>query len=278
MSDRPSHKDILQLKLSIESPSLEYAHQSASRNVAFAADIPFPLLKGWYDFMNNLKSGVAKDQGKTFEGIKSYCDLLELAIPGNIFAISRNVEVRAEISESLRKRASSVKALYSRTKGRKRSDLESQTKRFHLFEGQVLSVTELQEESKLLRDELNEWKRKYSNLKEELGRLHREMMEEMKKQNKVIEDQQKTNEELVKYIKQLENVHKIGGLENKGKDIGYVKKKSRTLKTFMSRAQTALWFSKSFGLELESLVVTETKTGTVHVLGNLDSSSSTPAD
>ena len=101
MSDRPSHKDILQLKLSIESPSLEYAHQSASRNVAFVADIPFPLLKGWYDFMNNLKSGVAKDQGKTFEGIKSYCDLLELAIPRNIFAISRNVEVRSEISESL---------------------------------------------------------------------------------------------------------------------------------------------------------------------------------
>ena len=64
MSDRPSHKDILQLKLSIESPSLEYAHQSASRNVAFAADIPFPLLKGWYDFMNNLKSGVAKDKAK----------------------------------------------------------------------------------------------------------------------------------------------------------------------------------------------------------------------
>ena len=203
---------------------------------------------------------------------------MELAIPGNIFAISRNVEVRAEISESLLKRASSVKALYSRTKGRKRSDLESQTKRFHLFEGQVLSVTELQEESKLLRDELNEWKRKYSNLKEELGRLHREMMEETKKQNKVIEDQQKTNEELVKYIKELENVHKVGVLENKGKDIGDVKKKSRTLKTFMSRAQTALWFSKSFGLELESLVVTETKTGTVHVLGNMDSSSSTPAD
>ena len=105
-------------------------------------------------------------------------------------------------------------SLYSRIKGRKRSELDDQTKRFHLFEGQVLSVTGLQEESKLLRDESEEWKRKYKNLKEELGRLNEEMMEEIKGKNKVIEDQQKTNTELMKYVKELENLQKIAGLEN----------------------------------------------------------------
>ena len=170
-------------------------------------------------------------------------------------------------------------SLYSRIKGRKRSELDDQTKWFHLFEGQVLSVTGLQEESKLLRDESEEWKRKYKNLKEELGRLNEEMMEEIKRKNKVIEDQQKTKTELMKYVKELENLQKIAGLEHKEKDIGDVKNKSRTLKAFLCRAQTAPWITKSYGLELESLVVTEAKTGTVHVLANThDSPSSTPAD
>ena len=264
MSDVPNNA-ILQLKLSIESPSLRYALQSASRSVAFAVDIPFPLLKGWYDFF---KSGVITEEhsNNVLAGINSYCDLFELAIPGNIFAIRRSADVRDEISESLRKRASSVKALYSRTKGRKRAALDGETKRFHLFEGHVLSVAELKQESERLQDEREEWKRKYDNLKEEMGKLHQEMMEEIMKKEKIIEEQQRTNEELMKYIKELENVQQLGGLENKGKDVADVKKKSRTLKTFMSRAQTALWFSKSFGLELESLLVRERKTETVHVL------------
>ena len=137
---------------------------------------------------------------------------------------------------------------------------------FTFFEGHVLSVAELKQESERLQDERGEWKRKYDNLKEEMGKLHQEMMEEIMKKEKIIEEQQRTNEELMKYIKELENVQQLGGLENKGKDVADVKKKSRTLKTFMSRAQTALWFSKSFGLELESLLVRERKTETVHVL------------
>ena len=39
-----------------------------------------------------------------------------------------------------------------------------------------------------------------------------------------------------------------------------MKKKSRTLTAFMSRAKTALWFAKSFGLELQSLTVSELNT------------------
>lgn len=43
-------------------------------------------------------------------------------------------------------------------------------------------------------------------------------------------------------------------------------KKSRTLNTFMSRAKVALWFMKSFGLELKGMTAMEQKTGAVHSL------------
>lgn len=53
---------------------------------------------------------------------------------------------------------------------------------------------------------------------------------------------------------------------NKGKDIADVMKKSRTLRTFLSRANTALWFSKSFGLDIHEIIVKEQKTGEAHIL------------
>lgn len=63
-------------------------------------------------------------------------------------------------------------------------------------------------------------------------------------------------------------IEKIENSENwyAGKDNSEVKKKSRTLNAFMCRAKTALWFRKSFGIELESLTVSELKTGVSHTL------------
>jgi hypothetical protein len=52
-----------------------------------------------------------------------------------------------------------------------------------------------------------------------------------------------------------------GNLIYKGKNVSDVSNKSRTLKSYLSRA---LWFSTSFGLEVESIVVRETSTNTEH--------------
>ena len=72
------------------------------------------------------------------------------------------------------------------------------------------------------------------------------------------------NQNLLNYIDILE---KNENVSNKGKDISEVKKKSRTLNIFFTRAQNALWFSKSFGLELQSVTVIETKTSKLHIIG-----------
>lgn len=105
-------------------------------------------------------------------------------------------------------------------------------------------------------------------MQEEVNEIYKEMAEEVQKREEVINDQQKTNGELRNYIEKLEEINNLGGLQNKGKNISEVKKKSRTLNTFLSRASTALFFARSFVLEIEGLTVKESKTGIVHNIGS----------
>ena len=63
----------------------------------------------------------------------------------------------------------------------------------------------------------------------------------------------------------------IGSLEKsvgissyQGKPLSTVKNKFRTLKTFLSQAEAALWFCSSFGVELLSLTVKESESYVVH--------------
>ena len=71
------------------------------------------------------------------------------------------------------------------------------------------------------------------------------------------------NEDLKIYIDRLE---KSTTLLHSGKDISEVKRKERTLKTFISHAEAGLWFARSFGLEIKSMKVTEIKTGLMHTI------------
>lgn len=65
------------------------------------------------------------------------------------------------------------------------------------------------------------------------------------------------------FLKLLEKSEKM---KHQGKNITEPKKKSRTLKKILSRAETALWFARSFGLELESVTVKEVNSGISHDL------------
>ena len=52
----------------------------------------------------------------------------------------------------------------------------------------------------------------------------------------------------------------------KGKPLSASQNKTRTLKKFLTRAENALWFSKSFGLNIEHILVRENDTGVKHTL------------
>ena len=63
---------------------------------------------------------------------------------------------------------------YTKTpKGRKREALKSQSDKFHIFEGQTISV--VKGEISFLRDEIEDWKRKHDNLDMEIKTLFEEM-------------------------------------------------------------------------------------------------------
>ena len=81
--------------------------------------------------------------------------------------------------------------------------------------------------------------------------------------HKTIEKQHSKNQELINYIGLPEKNENIA---YKGKDISEVIKKSQSLKSFSTKAQTALWFAESFGLELKTVVVVEKKSGITHML------------
>ena len=91
-------------------------------------------------------------------------DLRKSHLPLHAFAISSDREIRNEVNESLRKRSASIKSSYRRIKGKKRSELDEKKWKFHIFEGQVESVKELQERNRYLKDEIEEWKKRYTNL------------------------------------------------------------------------------------------------------------------
>ena len=158
----------------------------------------------------------------------------------------------------------SLRIIASKTKGgSQRKELNSKSRRFHIFEEQILYIQDLKRENEFMKDEIAEWKRSYANLQEESKKLYQEMLLAMHEREKEITSLKQQNRELLDYIECLE---KNESLQNKGKDISEVKNKSRSLKTFLIRAQTALWLSNSFGLSIQGIQVKEQKTGQTHHL------------
>lgn len=134
MSDRPPLEAFLKWELRIESPSLTYAAKAATRNVVLAIDIPYPLLKAWYDFIATQKKERGRIRVKSLVEVRfyqvhcqpmiidkvkefSYTDLFRNSIPQNCFVISEDQQISCEVEESLRLIATKVHALYGKTKG-----------------------------------------------------------------------------------------------------------------------------------------------------------------
>ena len=99
----------------------------------------------------------------------SYVDLFDYFVPGNAFAISSDEKIRLEVNESLRKICGKVQSEYTKAlRTRRKEELDSKKKRFHIFEGQTESVQELCQEIDIIKDEMEEWRKSYSNLQEEI--------------------------------------------------------------------------------------------------------------
>ena len=110
-----------------------------------------------------------------------------------------------------------------------------------MFERHVQSVAELERENEQLKKltsslhgEIEEWKSDYANLVVEKREMLHAVQAEIRTPQNDVEKAETTNKELTDYIERLQRAQQ----DYRGKDISQVKKKLRTLKTFMTRAQT----------------------------------------
>ena len=191
-----------------------------------------------------------------------YPDLIDMSAPAHAFVIKDDLNIRNNIHEQFEKRAGTVLSQYRTNRGQRNWEkLDQKTLKFHLFEDQLASCQETEDEIKSLRNDLEKWRAAQVNLEAERKILIDEMKETINSMGNEINDLKSANNELEEYINFLE---KEEGLAYKGKDISETKNKQRTLKAFLTRAETAMWFAKAFGLKLESLKVKEAKTGKTH--------------
>ena len=162
----------------------------------------------------------------------NFVDLLEYCVPDRFFLISTDILVREKVHETISKIAGGVAQLYGKNRGRARIDLDKRVRKLHLFEGETKPIIDFHEEIKSVQDELREWKGKCMNLKQEKEQIYKEMAKAL--EEKVIEHLQKSNKQLEEYA---ENLTKVVGVRSfQGKPVSEAKNKTRTLKTFISRA------------------------------------------
>ena len=275
--------------ISVTQPEIRYEAMEREKRIIFTLGIPYPLMREWHKIVqeeeiacskrtsgensstgsdiqstNSSSTSAAENQLSTPPSAKrfSYIELVEKCTLGEFFAFSDDENVRKEIDSALLKIAYKISLEYKNTRGRARKQLDDRVRKFHVMEGQTKSVQELYQEIESLQDELQEWKLKYKNLEVEKERIYEEMVLAVKQAESATQGLQETNKELEDYIASLEKSVGIGLYQ--GKPLSAVKNKSRTLKTFLSRAQTALWFCSSFGIELQSLTVKESDSNEIH--------------
>ena len=238
------------LKFQTESP-LHYVRQQAASKyeIVFCIEIPWPLLKLWKDLLGGTPGGV------------TYVDLINATVVDGCFLLKRDCE---RVEESLRRYSSMAKQSYYKTAGRKRKELDKKVCKLSIRRGEIESPDALKSELQHCHEELEEWKKKYSNLAEEKEKLYEEMEEEINKLEEEITDLKQVNRELADYVEALEEKESLKCKGRKISDVGG-KQKGRKLRHIKNKAQCALWFCKSFGLELSQIKLKD-EGGDVHSL------------
>ena len=233
------------LKVGSEAP-LSYVNRQLHLHdeILFTVDIPWPILQLWRDVLEGVSSEDA-----------NFIDLLNSTVVDGWFVLKRDCK---RIESLLNKKASDVKISYRKTSGRKRQELDDKVYRLSVRRGEIDSTEVDKSEIKKCRDEAEILKRKCGDLENEIKIISEEMVNETKRLEEEIVDLKKVNKELADYVEILE---KYLSLNCQGKTMTEVgnKQKGRKLKLLKNRAQCALWFCRSYGLELSHIKLQDTE-------------------
>ena len=214
---------------------------------------------------------------------KNYVELLNNLVSNGMAKFKTNSErllsrIKVQCSKAKRK----LQDLQRRGTKKDREGFLNSWKKISILRSEVMTVGDLEEENRRLQRkaleledtierlnyDIEEWKKKFHNLEKEKETLYLEMKEEIERERKRAKEEMKvikeTNENMVKYIRKLErnvDMHFMPSV----KDITNLSKRQvdRRLQELGTRAQKALWFAKTFGLEPEVLRLSDSK-GHVH--------------
>ena len=225
---------------------------------------------------------------------KNYVELLNNFVGNRMAKYKTNSErLLSRMKVACCKAKKKLQELQRRGSKKNRETFLNSWTKLSILRSDVMTVGDLEEENRRLQQkaqeledkiehlnyEIEEWKKKFDNLEKEKERLYQEMIEEVerekisaKEEMKVME---KTNEAMIKYTRKLERNAEMH-LRPSIKDITNLSKRQidRRLQELGTRAQKALWFAKTFGLEPEVLRLSDSE-GRAHSI-DLKSKQSSP--
>lgn len=153
------------------------------------------------------------------------------------FSIRRDCE---RVEALLSKKAYVINSVYRQTTGRKKKELDDKVYKVSIRRNETDTLESLTSELEKSRVELTEWKKKYHDLEAEKEKLYEEMKKERNNQEQEITDLTHAALEKRESLNcQGKKLHKLGP-----------KQQARKLCHLKNKAQCALWFCRSFGLEL----------------------------
>ena len=86
---------------------------------------------------------------------------------GNIIRFTDDKGTTNDINKCLGRVAGTAAAVYRKTTGRAKEELDKNVKNFHVFENQLKSWHLAESKVEELENEIQEWKRKYENIEKE---------------------------------------------------------------------------------------------------------------
>ncbi|CAB4039331.1 Hypothetical predicted protein [Paramuricea clavata] len=135
-------------------PPLSYVrrHVDLLKEILFCVEIPWPLLRLW----NNLQENTS---GQNI----NYVDLLNSTVTDACFIVKSD-----RIEELLCMQSAAVTVAYKHTTGRKRGLLKDKVYKLSIKRGEIESIEQIKSEISKRKDELEVYKKKCSDLEEEI--------------------------------------------------------------------------------------------------------------
>lgn len=238
LNDYRKKKFDWKLQIHSEFP-LNYIKQKLTEDhqFLFCIEIPWSTLCTWKDFIEKCPS-------------VSYIDLLNASVTDGWFRIKPDC---SRIEEILYKNAVVAHSRYKKTKGRGKEELKKKVHKLSVRRNETETQESGQADLENARSEVEEWRKKYDDLTAEKEQLYHEMSQEINKMKEELLDLKNANQELQMYIDTLEKNNNLNNcFAKKHHELGR-KQQQRRLTCLKNKAQYALWFSTSFGLDLKEI-------------------------